>query len=250
MRGQRNDPCKQLFLGFFRGAKLMTRKQNIVDNTPASGWRLATKKERRLLGKSVKQPYFVLKTAKQIRKGSPVLTRDAFTVKQHGMHRRALAEFRAKPEGAAHLEHGYKRPLSEKMAELLRKRRYGSAKAKAARLKLVRQARAAFEKDGDDIAAAVQARRDEIAASASEKVKKRMRAAPWTRFKDQLDTAIGPDTGNPVGSRELPPQGHIADGNWHGMIDALKDQLGENSPLVRLLRSSGRYWEGGVWVTE
>jgi hypothetical protein len=226
----------------------VSRKQNIIDNTPASGWRLATKKEKRLLGKSVEQPYYVTKAAKRIRKGSPVLTRDAYTVKAFGMHRRKLAQVRATPEGAAHPVHGYKRPITGKLAELLQKRRYNSAKAKAARLELVRQARTAFERDGDGLAARVQARRDEIAASAT---KRRARAAvPWTGFKDQLGTAIGPDTGDPVASRELPRGRRIADGNWHAMIDALKDEVGESSPLVKLLRSSGRYVEGGVWVTE
>jgi hypothetical protein len=116
------------------------------------------------------------------------------------------------------------------------------------RLKLVREARAAFEADGADIAARVQAERDEMVAAAT---KRRSRTAiPWTGFKDQLDGAIGPDSGNAVASRELPSDGRITDGQWHGLIDALKGQVGESSPLVKLLRSSGRYVEGGVWVTE
>jgi hypothetical protein len=201
----------------------VTRKQNIIDNTPASGFRLATAKEKRLLGKSTKQPYYVTRAAKRIRKGSPVITRDAYTVKLHGMHRRKLAEFRATPEGAAHPVHGHKRPLSEKMAKLLGKRRYNSAKAKAARLKLVREARAAFESDGARIAAQVQASRDEMVAAAlrGRRPGRPRDATSWTGFKDQLDEAIGPDTAAAVASRELPWQGRVVDGNWHGLIDAL-----------------------------
>lgn len=68
-------------------------------------------------------------------------------------------------------------------------------------------------------------------------------------FKDK--SAIGPDTADPVASRELGgPKTRIADGNWHGLIDALKCEVGESSPLVKLLRSSGRFVEGGVWVTD
>jgi hypothetical protein len=226
----------------------MSRVQNIIDNTPAGDWRFATAKEKRLLGKSVKQPYLVRKQAKVIRKGSPVLTVEGYIKKKHGMTRRQLAEFRATAEGATHPEHGYKRPLSEKMAKLLGKRRYNSAKAKAARLELVREARAAFERDGANIVARVQAAR--VATAATTRIKRNREAAPWTGFKDQLDNAIGPDTGAAVASRELPWQGRIVDGNWHGLIDALKDQVGENSPLVKLLRSSGRYVESGVWVME
>jgi hypothetical protein len=67
--------------------------QNIVDNTPASGWRLASRKEKARLGVSLVEPRYV-------RKGIPVrsrsinLTRDEFTKKAFGLNRRQLAAAR------------------------------------------------------------------------------------------------------------------------------------------------------------
>jgi len=40
----------------------------------------------------------------------------------------------------------------------------------------------------------------------------------------------------------------LDDGNWHALIDNLKAREGEHSPLVKLLRSSGRFHEDGVWI--
>ena len=53
--------------------------QNIVDNTPASGWQLATKHEKIRLDVNPHEPRYVRKDAKQVRKGSINLTRDEFT---------------------------------------------------------------------------------------------------------------------------------------------------------------------------
>jgi hypothetical protein len=213
--------------------------QNIVDNTPATGWRAATEKEKLKLGVSLRQPYYVRTGIKRVRKNTIVITRDEFTVKKFGMHRRKLAEVRATEEGAAHPRYGYKRPPTEKMQALLNSRR---------RLKLVRDARRAYEKRGSKLAAAVET------AGIGRPTKRWPEGrpkTPWPNFKDQLDRAIGPDTAAVIRSRELGGQRtRIADGNWHAMIDALKDQFGEGSPLVKLLRSSGRFVEGGVWVTD
>src|ERR1700730_9430494 len=96
--------------------------QNIVNNTPASGWRLASSKEKTRLGIASKEPFYVRKNV-QVRKGSVFLSRDEFTKKSTGLPRRKLAEARATPSGAVHPQHGYKRPLSEKMRGLLNERR-------------------------------------------------------------------------------------------------------------------------------
>jgi hypothetical protein len=113
--------------------------QNIVDNTPASGWRLATKREKQKLDVNPNEPRYVRKGVR-VRKNDPInLTRDEFTKKAFGLHRRKLAEVRATEEGAAHPRYGYKRPLSEKMRELIRSRR---------RLALVREARRTYERRG------------------------------------------------------------------------------------------------------
>lgn len=117
--------------------------QNIVNNTPAGGWRLAKPKEKVRLGISSKEPFYVRKNVK-VRKGSVFISRDEFTVKAFGLHRRKLAEVHATEEGAAHPRHGYKRPLSEKMRALLRTRR---------RLALVREARRVYERQGAALAA-------------------------------------------------------------------------------------------------
>jgi hypothetical protein len=120
--------------------------QNIVSNTPAADWKLATKKEKRTLGVSLNQPYYIRKTETRVRKRTIVITRDELTVKKFGMNRRKLAEARATEAGATHPVHGYRRPLTEKMRELLQRRR---------RLKLVRDARRAYERRGNALAASV-----------------------------------------------------------------------------------------------
>ena len=210
--------------------------QNIVDNTPASGWRLATKLEKHRLGVNLHEPRYVRKGAKLVRKGSINLTRDEFTKKAFGLHRRKLAEARATPEGAAHPRYGYKRPLTTRIRELIEKRR---------RLKLVRDARRAYERQGSALVAAV------THGKPTKRWPEGRPRAAWTNFRDQLAQAIGPDTAAAISSRELGgPRTRIEDGNWHAMIDALKEHEGEGSPLVKLLRSSGRYVEGGVWVTD
>lgn len=215
--------------------------QNIVDNTPASGWQLATKHEKIRLDVNPHEPRYVRKDAKQVRKGSINLTRDEFTKKAYGLHRRKLAEARATEEGAAHPHYGYKRLLTEKLRALINKRR---------RLALVRAARREYERRGAALAARVEA----VRATLGKPTKTWPEGPPrttWPDFKPQLDQAIGPDTAAPVASRELGgPKTRIPDGNWHAMIDTLMDQEGENSPLVKLLRSSGRFVEGGVWVTD
>lgn len=205
--------------------------RNIIDNTPAGDWSLATKKEKRRLGVSLAQPYYIRKIDRErgVRKRTIHITRDAFTVKKYGLDRRKLAEARAKEGGAAHPRHGYKRPLTAKMRELLNKRR---------RLKLIRESRRSFNRRGNTIAAAAQYTR-------------LGRPRSWSGFKQQLDQAIGPDTAETVASREMGSgKTRIEDGNWHSMIDTMKGLEGEDSPLVKLLRSSGRYHEDGVWVTD
>lgn len=215
--------------------------QNIVDNTPASGWRLATKREKQQLDVNPNEPRYVRKCIR-VRKNDPInLTRDEFTKKAFGLHRRKLAEVRATEEGAAHPRYGYKRPLSEKMRELIRSRR---------RLALVREARRTYERRGSALAAAVAAARGTLGAPTKRWPEERHRA-DWPNFKEQLDQAVGPDTAAAVESRELGgARTRIEDGNWHAMVDALKEQEGEGSPLVKLLRSSGRFVEGGVWVVD
>jgi hypothetical protein len=179
------------------------------------------------------EPRYVRKGAR-VRKNDPInLTRDEFTKKAFGLHRRKLAEVRATEEGAAHPHYGYKRPLTEKMRELLRVRR---------RLALVREARRVYERRGSALAAKV---------SRTKRWPEGRPRAHWPNFKDQLDQAIGLDTAAAVESRELGgAKTRIEDGNWHAMIDALKEQEGEGSPLVKLLRSSSRFVEGGVWVVD
>lgn len=213
--------------------------QNIVNNTPATGWRLAKPKEKTRLGISSKEPFYVHKDVR-VRKGSVFISRDEFTVKAFGLHRRKLAEAWATPEGASHPVHGYKRPggLTEKMRALINERR---------RLALVRAARREYERQGSALAAAVEAERGKPTKTWPGGRPK----TSWPNFKEQLGEAVGPDTAAPIASRERGgPKTRIADGNWHAMIDALKDREGENSPLVKLLRSSGRFVEGGVWVTD
>jgi hypothetical protein len=105
--------------------------QNIVDNTPASGWKLATKKQKLALGVNPKEPRYIRKGAR-FHKGAINLTRDEFTKKAFGLHRRKLAETRATEGGATHPVHGYQRPLTEKMRAIINERR---------RLALVRAAR-------------------------------------------------------------------------------------------------------------
>jgi hypothetical protein len=172
--------------------------------------------------------------------GSIFISRDEFTKKAFGLHRRQLAEARAAPGGAAHPVHGYKRPPTSKLKALFNERR---------RLKLVRAGRRAYERRGAALAAAI-----ETSRGTTKRSKNWPEGRPkvlWPNFKNQLDQAIGPDTAAAIESRELGgPKTRIADGNWHALIDAVKDREGENSPLVKLLRSSGRFVEGGVWVTD
>jgi hypothetical protein len=205
--------------------------QNIVNNTPASGWRLATKREKLRLDVNPDEPRYVRKGVR-VRKNDPInLTRDEFTKKAFGLHRRKLAEVRATPEGAAHPVHGYKRPLTEKMRAVINERR---------RLALVREARRAYQKRGNEW----KRKRETARKTGHPKV-------AWPNIKEHIDQAIGPDTAAAVESRELGgAKTRIEDGNWHAMIDALKEQEGEGSPLVKLLRSSGRFVEGGVWVVD
>jgi hypothetical protein len=229
------------------------RAQNIVDNLPASDWRTATAKDKRALGIVSKEPFYVPKHAKIIRKGSAYISRDELTVKKFGLHRRKLAETRATQEGATHPIHGYKRPLTGKMQTLLRERR---------RLKLVREARRVFERHGRQIASKVGAAArvqfpEGLGKSGPRGTRGRMlRGDVKSEFRDLLDQAIGPDTGRPVESREIEATRsgakgtNLSDGVWHQLIDAVRDAEGDSSPLVKLLRSSGRYYEGGVWVTD
>jgi hypothetical protein len=215
--------------------------QNIVNNTPAFGWRLATKREKLKLDVNPNEPRYVRKGVR-VRKNDTInLTRDEFTKKAFGLHRRKLAEARATEEGAAHPRYGYKRPLTQKLRALFNENR---------RLKLVRDARRAYERRGSSLAAAMASARGTHTKPTKRWPEGRPKV-PWTNFKSQLDEAIGPDTAAAIAGRELRgAKTRIEDGNWHAMIDALKDQEGESSPLVKLLRSSGRFVEGGVWVTD
>src|ERR1700730_125394 len=112
------------------------------------------------------------------------------------------------------------------MRELLQKRR---------RLKLVRNARRAYERRGDALAASVAVVQGVLRTTQSKDLPEGRTRVVWPHFKEQLDRAIGPDTAAAVESRELGgPKTRIEDGNWHWMIDALKAQSGEGSPIVKL----------------
>ena len=102
--------------------------QNIVANTPASGWTLATAKQKQILDVNPKEPRYIRKGVK-FHKGAINLTRDEFTKKAFGLHRRKLAEARAAPaiegrlSGAEHPVYGYKRRLTAKVKALINERR-------------------------------------------------------------------------------------------------------------------------------
>jgi hypothetical protein len=213
----------------------MTRRskvaQNIVKNTPASGWRLATLPEKLRLRVSIKVPRYVRKDT-IIRKGSISLSRDELTLKKFGLNRRQLVKARAAKGGALHPVYGYQSP---------RLRHLG----------LIREARREYEERGEALAEAINASRAKRSEELRHRARKQGLSAPWLRFKEALDKAIGPDTGASVASRELGgAETRIEDGNWHALIDALKSEEGEGSALVKLLRSSGRYHGDSVWVVD
>jgi hypothetical protein len=220
--------------------------RNIIKNTPASGWHLATLSEKLRLRVPIKVPRYV-RNDTIVRKGSVSLSRDEFTVKKFGLNRRQLVKVRAEKGGTSHPVYGYQTPGLRHLG-------------------LIREARREYEAYGDALQVALNATRAKHHEEMVQRVHKRGRnvkegvLAPWLRFGEFLDKAIGPDTGTPVVSRELTGTGwltgadgkrtRIEDGEWHALIDALKAEEGEGSTLVKLLRSSGRYAVDGVWVVD